>query len=96
MPAPINRRQWLSLAGGAAAAPFVISSNAGAQQEVHWPARQVRYVNGFPAGGATDVLSRILCQRMSELSSHSFVVENPGGARGVLGADAIAKSQQDG
>ncbi len=96
MPAPINRRQLLSLAGGAAAAPFVISSDARAQQEVHWPARQVRYINGFPAGGATDVLSRILCQRLSEISGQSFVVENKGGAGGVLGADAIAKSPPDG
>jgi tripartite-type tricarboxylate transporter receptor subunit TctC len=96
MPAPINRRQLLSLAGGAAAAPFVIASNARAQQEVHWPARSVRYVNGFPAGGATDVLSRILCQRLSEISGQSFVVENKGGAGGVLGADAIAKSAPDG
>ena len=56
----------------------------------------VRYVNGFPAGGATDTLSRILCQKMSELSGQSFVVENRAGAGGVLGADAVAKSSPDG
>src|SRR5437868_12513240 len=95
MPAPINRRHLLSVIGGATAAPFVMRSGARAQ-EAQWPAHQVRYINGFPAGGATDVLSRILCQRMSELSSQSFVVENRGGAGGVLGADAIAKSQPDG
>ncbi len=95
MPAPIDRRQMLSFIGGAAAAPFVIPSAARAQ-EAYWPARSVRYVNGFPAGGATDVLSRILCQRLSEISGQSFVVENKGGAGGVLGADAIAKSQSDG
>ena len=59
MPAPINRRHLLCVIGGAAAAPFVISSNARAQQEVHWPARSVRYINGFPAGGANDVLSTV-------------------------------------
>jgi len=96
MPAPINRRHMLSFIGGAVAAPFVISLNARAQQELQWPVRQVRYINGFPAGGATDVLSRILCQRMSEISGQSFVVENRGGAGGVLGADAIAKAQPDG
>jgi tripartite-type tricarboxylate transporter receptor subunit TctC len=94
MPAPINRRHLLSVIGGVAAAPF-IPSGARAQ-EATWPARSVRYVNGFPAGGATDVLSRILCQRMSEISGQSFVVENRGGAGGVLGADAIAKSSPDG
>ena len=50
-----------------------------------WPSRSVRYVNGFPAGGATDTLSRIICQRMSELSGQSFVVENKGGAGGCSG-----------
>lgn len=95
MPAPIDRRQVLFLAGGAAATPYVVPSS-GRAQEAHWPARPVRYINGFPAGGATDVLSRILCQRMSELSGQSIVVENKGGAGGVLGADAIAKSQADG
>jgi tripartite-type tricarboxylate transporter receptor subunit TctC len=95
MPAPINRRHMLSFIGGAAA-PFIIPSRGRAQQEVQWPARSVRYVNGFPAGGATDVLSRILCQRLSEISGQSFVVENKGGAGGVLGADSIAKSQPDG
>lgn len=94
MPAPINRRHMLSFIGGAAAAPFIPSSAR--SQEATWPARSVRYINGFPAGGATDVLSRILCQRMSELSGQSFVVENKGGAGGVLGADAITKSQPDG
>ncbi|HEY0849524.1 MAG TPA: tripartite tricarboxylate transporter substrate binding protein [Bradyrhizobium sp.] len=95
MPAPIDRRQVLFLAGGAAATPYLVPS-IGRAQEAHWPARPVRYINGFPAGGATDVLSRILCQRMSELSGQSIVVENKGGAGGVLGADAIAKSQADG
>ncbi len=56
----------------------------------------MKYVNGFPAGGATDTLSRILCQKMSELSGQSFVVENRGGAGGMLGADAVAKSAPDG
>lgn len=95
MPAPIDRRQFLSLAGGAVAAPFVLPSG-GIAQDAAWPSRPVRYINGFPAGGATDVLSRILCQRLSEISGQSFVVENKGGAGGVLGADAVAKSQPDG
>jgi tripartite-type tricarboxylate transporter receptor subunit TctC len=95
MPSPIsvNRRTLLTLLGGSIATPLL--SGVTSAQEV-WPARQVRYVNGFPAGGATDTLSRILCQKMSELSGQSFVVENRGGAGGVLGADAVAKSAPDG
>src|SRR3978361_1190512 len=83
---PVNRRTFL---GGAIATPLLAPRIALAQEA--WPARAVRYINGFPAGGATDTLSRILCQKMSELSGQSFVVENRGGAGGVLGADAVAK-----
>ena len=94
LPASVNRRTLLTVLGGSIAAPFVLPRATFAQEG--WPARPVRYVNGFPAGGATDSLSRILCQRMSELSGQSFVVENRGGAGGVLGADAVAKASPDG
>jgi tripartite-type tricarboxylate transporter receptor subunit TctC len=92
-PAPVNRRTMLSLVGGSITA-FVVPRMAFSQEA--WPARMVRYVNGFPAGGATDTLSRILCQKMSELAGQSFVVENRAGAGGVLGADAVAKAPPDG
>jgi tripartite-type tricarboxylate transporter receptor subunit TctC len=94
LPVSVNRRALLSLLGGSIAAPFAAPRFASAQES--WPSRPVRYVNGFPAGGATDSLSRILCQKMSELSGQSFVVENRGGAGGVLGADAVAKASPDG
>src|SRR3954453_7075838 len=96
MPSPesVNRRTLLTVFGGSIAWPLLGPENAFAQEA--WPIRTVRYVNGFPAGGATDTLSRILCQKMSELSGQSFVVENRAGAGGVLGADAVAKSQPDG
>jgi tripartite-type tricarboxylate transporter receptor subunit TctC len=61
-----------------------------------WPRRSVRYINPFPAGGSTDVLSRIYCARMSEITGQSFVVENSAGAGGNVGVDAIAKSAPDG
>jgi tripartite-type tricarboxylate transporter receptor subunit TctC len=90
----VNRRTSLRVLGGAIAAPLLTPRIAFAQEA--WPTRAVRYINGFPAGGATDTLSRILCQKMSELSGQSFVVENKGGAGGVLGADAVAKAPPDG
>src|SRR5436309_5776280 len=90
----VNRRTLLTMFGGSIATPVLAPRIAFSQEA--WPARTVRYVNGFPAGGATDTLSRILCQKMSELSGQSFVVENRAGAGGVLGADAIAKSPPDG
>jgi tripartite-type tricarboxylate transporter receptor subunit TctC len=93
-PAPVNRRTLLTLLGGSIATPLFASRMVFAQEA--WPVRSVRYVNGFPAGGATDTLSRILCQKMSELAGQSFVVENKAGAGGVLGADAVAKAPPDG
>src|ERR1051325_10726457 len=93
-PSPVNRRTLLTILGFSIATPLLAPRSALAQEA--WPARTVRYVNGFPAGGATDTLSRILCQKMSELSGQSFVVENKGGAGGVLGADAVAKAPPDG
>jgi len=93
-PTHLNRRKLLTLLGGSIATPLLAPCMALSQEA--WPARTVRYVNGFPAGGATDTLSRILCQKMSELSGQSFVVENRAGAGGVLGGDAVAKSAPDG
>src|SRR3979411_1629393 len=90
---PLNRRTLLTLLGGSIAAPLLPDT---ASSQEAWPARTVRYVNGFPAGGATDTLSRILCQKMSELSGQSFVVENRGGAGGVLQAVGGGKSPPHG
>jgi len=94
MPLSIDRRRALATISSFVAAPF-LAPRAGRAAEA-WPIRQVKYVNGFPAGGATDTLSRVLCQKLSELSGQSFVVENKAGAGGVLGADAIAKAPADG
>jgi tripartite-type tricarboxylate transporter receptor subunit TctC len=86
-----TRRRALALIGGATlAAPMI------ARAQVAWPTRSVRYMLGFAAGGATDTLSRLFCQKMSDLTGQQFVVENRGGAGGVLGADAIAKAAPDG
>lgn len=56
----------------------------------------MRYINGYPAGGATDTLSRLYCSRMSEITGQQFVVENRSGSGGLVGADAIAKARPDG
>lgn len=94
MPLSVDRRRALALLGSSLAAPMLMPRMGRAAEA--WPVRAVKYVNGFPAGGATDTLSRVLCQKLSELSGQSFVVENKAGAGGVLGADAIAKAPADG
>jgi hypothetical protein len=59
-PTPVKRR-LLTLLGGSIAAPLLAPRTAFSQEE--WPTRPVRYVNGFPAGGATHTLSRISARR---------------------------------
>jgi tripartite-type tricarboxylate transporter receptor subunit TctC len=61
-----------------------------------WPTRAVRIVVPFPAGGATDVLTRLLCQRLATELNAPFVVENRGGAGGNLGIAQVARSAPDG
>ena len=61
-----------------------------------WPNKPVRYINLFPAGGPTDVLSRIACQKLWEITGQQFIVDNKGGSGGNVGADAIAHSAPDG
>jgi tripartite-type tricarboxylate transporter receptor subunit TctC len=84
----------LLLSGSALAAPMLASGVARAVDA--WPNKPVRYINLFPAGGPTDVLSRIACQKLGELAGQQFVVENKGGSGGNVGADAIAHSTPDG
>ena len=90
----LSRRRALSLAGGALAAPMLASGIARAATD--WPNRPVRYINSFPAGGPTDVLSRVACQKLSELTGQQFIVENKGGSGGKVGAQAIAHAAPDG
>ena len=61
-----------------------------------YPAKPIRIVVPFPAGGTSDVLARILGQKMSESWGQPVVVENKPGSSGNLGADAVAKSAPDG
>ena len=58
--------------------------------------RPVRLVVPFPPGGAVDLLGRILAERMGPALGANVVVENRGGAGGMIGADAVAKGDKDG
>lgn len=61
-----------------------------------WPAKPIRIVVPFPAGGTSDVLARILGQKLSESPGQPVVVDNKPGSSGNLGADAVAKAAPDG
>jgi tripartite-type tricarboxylate transporter receptor subunit TctC len=61
-----------------------------------WPAQPVRVMVGFPPGGTTDVIGRLVANELSEQIGKPFVVENRGGASGTIGTGVVAKSTPDG
>ena len=95
MPAP---RRFFALS--MAAAPFLARPVAAQHRSPAaadwWPARAVRLVVPFAAGGSTDVAARILAERMGQFLGQPVVVENRAGSGGLIGADAVAKAEPDG
>lgn len=79
----------------AAALLLVAGWNAHAQQPA-WPTKPVRLIVPFAAGGSTDVVARMLGQRLSLLWNQPVLIENRAGAGGNVGADVVAKSTGDG
>src|SRR5258708_28856631 len=61
-----------------------------------FPNRPIRLIVPFPAGGPNDIIARMVGQRMSELIKQPVLIDNRGGQAGVLGTDAVAKSNPDG
>ena len=61
-----------------------------------WPARPVRIVVPFAPGGTADTLGRLVAQKLTEQFKESFVVENRGGAGGVVGSEIVSKAPPDG
>jgi tripartite-type tricarboxylate transporter receptor subunit TctC len=80
------------LAAGFAAQP----AHAQGGSAANYPNRPIRLVVGFPPGGATDILARILSQHMPEYIGQPVVVDNRGGASGTIAAAMVAKAAPDG
>ena len=78
-----------------ASAVIAISAIAEAGED-GWPERPLRLVVPFPAGSSTDIIARIVAQKLSHRLGQQIVIENRAGASGNIGADAVAKAAPDG
>lgn len=81
---------------GAAAVGLGAMSRAFAQSPDSWPNRPIRLLVGFAPGGSSDVVSRLMAQRLSPILGQQVVVENRPGAGGLIAAEAVARAQPDG
>ncbi|WFU17975.1 tripartite tricarboxylate transporter substrate binding protein [Bradyrhizobium sp. CB3481] len=88
----IPRRQFLQLSVAASTLP--ISSRFASAQS--YPTRPVHLLEGFGAGGAPDVVARLIGQSLSERLGNSFVIENRSGATGNIATEAVVRAPADG
>ncbi|WP_439400373.1 tripartite tricarboxylate transporter substrate binding protein (plasmid) [Bradyrhizobium sp. PMVTL-01] len=88
----VLRRQFLHLAAAAAALP-ALSRVARARS---YPTRQVHLLEGFGAGGAPDIVARLMGESLSERLGQPFVIENRSGATGTIATEAVVRASPDG
>jgi tripartite-type tricarboxylate transporter receptor subunit TctC len=88
----LPRRKFLHLAASVVAVP-VLSGIARAQA---YPTRPVRWIIGFPPGGAPDLLARMLAQGLSERLGQQFIIDNRPGAGSNIAAEAVVRASPDG
>jgi tripartite-type tricarboxylate transporter receptor subunit TctC len=88
----LPRRQLLRLAAGAAALPALSRFTWGQV----YPTRPVRIIVGFPAGGAGDILARLIGQWLQERLGQAFIIENRPGAGGNISTEAVVRASPDG
>lgn len=92
MTTSISRRTAIAFGAGAIAAPFVAAE--GFAQA--YPSRPVTVIVPFGAGGSTDVIGRIVSERLQQRFGQGFIIENRAGAGGNVGVAALARSANDG
>jgi tripartite-type tricarboxylate transporter receptor subunit TctC len=86
----MRRREFIAGLAGAATWPVV------ARAQTTYPTRPVRIVAGYPAGGTTDILARLIGQWLSERLGQPFIIENRAGAGGTIAVDSVVRAPPDG
>jgi tripartite-type tricarboxylate transporter receptor subunit TctC len=89
----MRRRDFLAFAGAALAAPF--ASKATAQVQT-WPDKPVKLILPYAPGGGTDLIGRPWAEKLAQSFGQQFIIENRGGAGGMIGTEAAAKAAPDG
>jgi tripartite-type tricarboxylate transporter receptor subunit TctC len=91
------RRNFLSSAAGTAAAAIALfSASVDSARAQNWPDRPVKFIVSFAPGGATDLVARPWADALTKAFGQQFVVENRGGASGLIGNEAAFKAAPDG
>jgi tripartite-type tricarboxylate transporter receptor subunit TctC len=87
-------RSWLGvLLLATAVSSSSVCANA---QEANYPTRTIRWIVPWPAGGTTDVVARLVAQKVSEVIGQPIIIDNRGGAAGMIGINAAVQSTPDG
>ena len=90
----MRRRQFIKLAASTSVA--VVASPAVLRAQAAWPDKPVKLIVPFAAGGGTDLVVRPWADKLTAAFGQQFVVENRGGASGVIGTEVVTKSAPDG
>ena len=93
----MQRRRFISLGASAAVgAALPIASPAVLRAQTPWPDRPVKFIVPFPPGAGTDLIGRPWAELLGQHFGQQFIVENRGGASGMIGTEAVAKAAPDG
>lgn len=97
----MRRRRFLKLGAGASLAGASLATlpplaTPAIAQTKAWPNKPVKVIVPFAAGGGTDIVARPWCDKLSQIFGQQFVIENRGGASGLIGTEAAARSVGDG
>lgn len=84
----MKQSQWICLAAAVAALPAAAADN--------WPVKPIRFVCPYVAGGAADIFTRTIGQKLGEAFGQTVIVDNRPGANGGIGTELVARAQPDG
>ncbi len=93
---PAGRGRTVIAGALAACAAAVLLQGAGPVSAQEWPAKPIRLLVGFPVGGAADILARLHAARLQDAIGQTIVVDNRGGAGGVIATELAARAAGDG